>query len=92
MEASNFNTDILKKLRKEAGLYQKDLAQQLGVSRETVLHIERGKPATVRSLELSLLQRWFHVCSDKASPLTKKSFALEICEYFSIGSELEVEL
>lgn len=92
MEASNFNTGILKTLRKEAGLYQKDLAQQLGVSRETVLHIEKGKPASVRSLELSLLQRWFHICSEKASPLTKKHFALEVCAYFSIGSELEVEL
>lgn len=35
--------NIIKKLRKEAGLRQEDLANELGVSRQTVIAIENDK-------------------------------------------------
>ena len=35
--------NIIKRLRKEAGLRQEDLAAQLGVSRQTVIAIENNK-------------------------------------------------
>ena len=38
----NFGT-ILKKLRKERSLYQKDLAEELKTSREMINHLENGR-------------------------------------------------
>ena len=76
-----FDTKILRQLRREAGLYQKDLAEQLGVSRETVLHIEKGKLSSIRSLELGLLRKWYTICCENSSPTTKKRFAQQLSDY-----------
>lgn len=35
--------NIIKQLRKEAGLRQEDLAKELGVSRQTIIAIENNK-------------------------------------------------
>ncbi|MBR4670284.1 MAG: helix-turn-helix transcriptional regulator [Butyrivibrio sp.] len=35
--------NIIKKLRKEAGLRQEDMAKELGVSRQTIIAIENDK-------------------------------------------------
>lgn len=44
--------NIIKKLRKERGLRQEDLAKELGVSRQTVIAIENNKYDP--SLELAI--------------------------------------
>lgn len=85
MEAEYFDPKILRQLRREAGLYQKDLAEHLGVSRETVLHIEKGKQSSIRSLELVLLKKWFQICSEQASPTTKKRFAQQIINFLTLS-------
>ncbi|MBR2770029.1 MAG: helix-turn-helix transcriptional regulator [Solobacterium sp.] len=44
--------NIIKQLRKEAGLRQEDLAKELGVSRQTIIAIENDKYDP--SLELAM--------------------------------------
>lgn len=48
--------NIIKKLRKEAGLRQEDLANELGVSRQTVIAIENDKydPTLELAIKISL--------------------------------------
>lgn len=48
--------NIIKKLRKEAGLRQEDLANELGVSRQTIIAIENDKydPTLELAIKISL--------------------------------------
>lgn len=88
MEDKLFDPKYLKQMRREAGFYQKDLAHILGVSRETVLHIEKGKPSSVRSLELNMIRRWYEACAENTSSTTKGRFARQLCEYLGIEDML----
>ena len=49
--------NIVKQLRKAAGLRQEDLAQQLGVSRQTIIAIENDKynPTLELAMKISRL-------------------------------------
>ncbi len=49
--------DLLKLLRKRAGVTQEQLGVQLGLSRITIQNIESGKNATMDTL-LKVLQHW----------------------------------
>jgi putative transcriptional regulator len=51
----------VKEHRKQAGLTQEDLAKSLGVSRQTIISIERGR--YVPSLALALKIARFFKCS-----------------------------
>jgi len=54
-------TNTVKEMRKNRGLTQEDLARALGVSRQTIISIERGK--YIPSLPLALkISRYFE-CS-----------------------------
>lgn len=66
---------ILKKLRKDAGLTQEALAVRLGISRETLIAIERQNKASVSSLEIGLVYSWWRVCKIKATVDTSQEFA-----------------
>lgn len=48
--------NIIKKLRKERGLRQEDLAKELGVSRQTIIAIENNKydPSLELAIKISL--------------------------------------
>ena len=48
--------NIIKKLRKEVGLRQEDLANQLGVSRQTIIAIENDKydPTLELAIKISI--------------------------------------
>lgn len=48
--------NIIKKLRKENGLRQEDLAKELGVSRQTIVAIENNKydPSLELAIKISL--------------------------------------
>ncbi len=47
--------NMIKRLRKEAGLRQEDMAKELGVSRQTIIAIENDKYNP--TLELAVLRR-----------------------------------
>ena len=61
IEEEDFNmvynqiTENIKKLRKEKGITQEELAKRIGVSRQTVNALEAGKyvPSTVLALKIS---------------------------------------
>ena len=72
-------------MRREAGLYQKDLAEALGVSRETVLHIEKGKTSSLRTLELSIIRQWYLAYAKNTSPTTKQNFAKQVMDFLMIS-------
>lgn len=48
--------NIIKRLRKEAGLRQEDLANELGVTRQTIIAIENNKydPTLELALKISI--------------------------------------
>ena len=48
--------NIIKKLRKENGLRQEDLAKELGVSRQTIIAIENSKydPSLELAIKISI--------------------------------------
>ena len=47
--------NIVKQLRKAAGLRQEDLAQQLGVSRQTIIAIDKYNPTLELAMKISRL-------------------------------------
>ena len=55
----------LEELRKQRGIRQEDLAQALGVSRQTVISLEKGKYNPSLSLAFKLA-RYFGLSSDEA--------------------------
>ncbi len=61
--------NYVKELRKERGLTQEELAEAVGVSRQTIISIERGR--YVPSLSLALKIAGFFRCS------TDEMFKLE---------------
>lgn len=73
---------ILRNLRKEAGYTQGELAQRLGLSRETVSAIENHKPETMRTLQIEVVNKWWSVCRSKAKAETRASFVDQIVGYF----------
>ena len=48
-------TNCLKKLRKDAGLTQEELADKVGVTRQTIISIEKGNytPSVLLAIKLS---------------------------------------
>jgi putative transcriptional regulator len=54
-------TNLVKEFRTRAGLTQEDLGREMGVSRQTIISIERGH--YVPSLQLALKLARFFECS-----------------------------
>ncbi|NCP65950.1 MAG: helix-turn-helix transcriptional regulator [Paraglaciecola sp.] len=77
------NIQLLKIMRKEAGLTQAELATRLGVSRETISAIENEKPETVASLSIELIEKWWRVCGKTSSQKIKSQFAQNIVNFFN---------
>jgi HTH-type transcriptional regulator / antitoxin HipB len=77
------NIQLLKIMRKEAGLTQAELATRLGVSRETISAIENEKPETVASLSIELIEKWWRVCGKTSSQKIKSQFVQNIVNFFN---------
>ncbi len=75
----------LKSLRKEAGYTQGELAQRVGISRETVSAIENEKPETMNSIGVEVISKWWSVCRQKASEQTRESFFSTVMDYFGFN-------
>ncbi len=50
-------TNLIKKLRKEAGLRQEDLASKVGVSRQTIIAVENDKYDPTLELAMKLARQ-----------------------------------
>jgi len=81
---AHFSGKELKSLRKEAGFTQKDLAQKIGISRETVIAIEREHPKTIESLSLEVVNAWWLSCRKSVSESSQLSFKVQIMKFFGM--------
>jgi len=79
-----FSSIELKNLRKEAGLTQKELANRIGISRETVVAIENEHPKTMKTLSLVVVNRWWVTCKKSVSESSQLSFKVQIMKFFSL--------
>lgn len=69
--------ETLKQVRKEVpGRFtQQDLADRLGLSRETIVAIENCHLNTMETLELATVEKWWKVCKQRGiTQRTKERF------------------
>lgn len=74
----------LKQMRIEAGLTQKELADRIGLSRETVVAIENKHQGTIATLKMETVKRWFRACKSHAHSSLLTKFRQGITSYFGI--------
>lgn len=79
---------LLRQARKSAGFRQAELGKRIGISRETVIHIEGFAECSVLSLECEVLKRWFSVCASKLSGEEQNRLYDAIHEYIFGKSDL----
>ena len=83
-----FPSATLKKMRTEAGLSQRALAAIIGVSRETVVAIEREHTGAINSLKLQIIRKWRGAGENNGKGIgkpTKQAFEKAITRYLSFG-------
>ncbi|AZQ82707.1 helix-turn-helix domain-containing protein [Colwellia sp. Arc7-635] len=81
---AHFSGIELKNLRKEAGFTQKDLANKIGISRETVVAIENEHPKTINSLSLEVVNTWWGICRASVSEASQLAFKVQVMTFFSL--------
>lgn len=80
-----FSGKKLKEMRKESGLTQAELAVRLGVSRETVIAIEKEHPGTIDSLAVGTLKQWWKVCNQRISQQSRNDFIEYVKNFLNIA-------
>lgn len=75
---------ILKNLRLGAGFSQKALAAKIGISRETVVAIEREHPNTIKALKMQVIKKWSDVCGAEDNATALNNFKVFIKKTFHI--------
>lgn len=76
--------DDLKQMRLDTGLSQKALGEQIGISRETVLAIEKKHAGAIKSLEMDVVKLWFRTCKNKANSPLLARFKRGITAFFGV--------
>jgi transcriptional regulator with XRE-family HTH domain len=70
----DFDGAELKQLRKRAKITQEELADMIGLTRETVSAIENNRPSAIKGLTWNTVSAWQEICCDKADELTRNTF------------------
>jgi DNA-binding XRE family transcriptional regulator len=83
---------LLKAMRKEAQLTQKELGDRIGISRETVSAIEREVPETINSLEADILSAWYAACELGSTSKTQMQFFGHIIKYFGFSEQKMINM
>ncbi|TDF38552.1 helix-turn-helix domain-containing protein [Alteromonadaceae bacterium M269] len=78
-----FSGQELRRIRKEAGYTQAEMAVRVGISRETVIAIENEHPGAINSLELGVLKLWWKACHQRVTQETKTGFVTYIQSFFN---------
>lgn len=84
---TKINVALLKAMRKEANLTQRELATRIGISRETVSAIENEKPETINSIEAEVVSAWHIACQQSVSSDTGAEFLGHIMKYFGFSEQ-----
>lgn len=66
----------LKQLRTESGVTQAQMAEHLGISRETIIAIEQNKPGSIDKLSFEKVNNWGRFCRAKVSISTFEDWKL----------------
>ncbi|GEA12697.1 helix-turn-helix transcriptional regulator [Alteromonas sp. KUL49] len=69
-----FDGSELKKLRTDAKLTQEEMAELLGLSRITIVKIEKNNPSTMKALSWKTITEWQALCLDRVGEERKRSF------------------
>ncbi len=77
--------ETLKSLRKEAGISQAALGERIGLSRETIIAIEKLHPGSVDTLEFNIVRKWYLACLAKASSETIEKFKHNVKDAVAIA-------
>jgi len=85
-ESLKFDGAELKKMRKaiRPKVTQEDMADILGISRETVSHIENNKAAAIRGLSLETILKWHSYCRSRLPRQNSNEFIEYVKRIFSI--------
>lgn len=78
---NTFSSNAFKKLRTEAGLTQEELGKIIGISRDTVIAIEKGHPATIDALKLKVIKAWWITCKKRSSEPSQHTFKSAIINF-----------
>lgn len=78
---TSFDGTKLKHLRKSAKLTQEQLAFELGLTRETIGHIEKNKPSALRGLTVDNFTKWAMVCNEHVDASQKHIFITYFTDY-----------
>lgn len=79
---NKFDGKMLKELRKKTPFSQLELAQILGVSRETVSAIENEKPGTIDNISIEIIRKWHEACQGYIDATTEFNFKTLITKFF----------
>lgn len=84
-----FDPVELREMRKEAGLTQQEMADKLGISRETVLAIENADykdrhKVSLDSIGLKTFRNWWNVCRSRISDKSRSNFKNSLLDFFNI--------
>lgn len=71
----------MKGARKLAGINQSEFGKLIGISRETVVHIEGLYESTLLSLECEVLKRWYSACASKICEKEREKLQTAITRY-----------
>jgi DNA-binding XRE family transcriptional regulator len=75
---------LLRQVRKEAGFTQVDMAKKVGLSRETVINIEKDLVETVSALEAIVVRKWRSACGLKMTLNTIAAYKSVMMQYFKL--------
>ena len=79
-----FSGKFLRDIRKEAQLTQRELAQRINISRETIIAIEKEHPGTIHTIQLETLKRWWRVCDTRISSQTRLRFTTYVKKFLKL--------
>lgn len=77
---TNFNSKHLRALRREAGLTQEQLGEEISLSRETISAIENGHQEVKSATSLETIENWIRVCRSKSDKSKKTSIAVTLLQ------------
>lgn len=78
---------MLRAMRKEAGLTQKELSIRISISRETVSAIENEKLETINSIGAEVISAWHIACRQGASSSTLTEFFGHMMKYLGFSEQ-----
>lgn len=75
----------LKNLRKLSTVTQDEMAQQLGISRQTVMAIESNTPDALEDLSFEKVSQWGRVCRNRIARLKLQEWIGDIKKIFRVN-------